>query len=374
MPLVALAQPLPLACRRGARAHCGWGGTVVVALAARARGGTHAAPSPLALPRGSEFASASARVLLCSRVHHATCPPLRDTHSAARARSFKSVTSAVGPLFENEARVTLAAVMRQVCPWLTDHSALLSRSLDRGGNAREADIMCYASGDTFVPCQPLPASGVELATLPAGATFVAPLPPAALPPTAQFSPTDATRCGPHKYFIAEVYSGSQEERMIAKVQQLDTLLAFLMHRWEDQHADIVGPVADITALVGAAALVFSSGDAPRRAALNTAQGIVEQRIAACPNLLRLARAHRFLVVVLDKSQSPNTYGQRAVADHLQLVSDDVQHVSEVVQHVSEVVQHMSEDVSALGLRMSEVLAELRATVMASATTKVGPGT
>ena len=239
--------------------------------------------------------------------------PLPSQYVAA-GRAALSITEVVGPTFEHEAREVLSTVFREVCPWAHDHSALLSRTLDRDGNAREADIMCYIEGDSLGPCTPAPVHGVVVAGFPADAQEAVPLPAVSLPATTRFSPTDATRCGPHKYFLAEVYSGANEARLGDKVQQLETLCDFLKNRWVDQHAG-TDTVADITALVGAAALVYSAGDAPRRAVLGSVQNIVE-RVARGPNLLRLLRARRLLVVVLDKKQSPVSYFQRSMASDM----------------------------------------------------------
>ena len=235
----------------------------------------------------------------------------------------------VGPTFEHEAREVLSTVFREVCPWAHNHSALLSRTLDRDGNAREADVMCYIEGDSLGPCIPLPVHGVAVADFPAVAQEAVPLPAASLPATTRFSPTDATRCGPHKYFLAEVYSGASEAKMTAKVLQLETLCEFLKNRWVDQH-DGVDPVADITALVGAAALVYSAGDVPRRTVLDDVQKLVE-RVATGPNLLRLLRARRLLVVVLDKKQSPATYFQRSMAREMGRLSTVPEEVEAVRQ-------------------------------------------
>ena len=225
-----------------------------------------------------------------------------------------SVSEAAGPTFEHEAREVLSAIFRVLCPWVHDFSPLLSRNLDRGGNAREADVLCYCEGDTLGPCAPARLHGAEV--LPSSRAE-APLPAARLPPGARFSPTDATRLGPHKYFLAEAYSGASRSTMAAKVQQLDTLCAFLKARWVEQHeGEGVAAVTDVTELVGAAALVFSAGDAPRRAVLSDVLALVAAALPTCPNLARLSRAGRLIVLVLEKSQAPNTHFQRAVASNL----------------------------------------------------------
>ena len=230
-----------------------------------------------------------------------------------------SVSEVVGPTFEHEAREVLSSIFREICPWATDVSRLLSRTLDRDGNAREADVMCYVEGDTLGPCAGLPISGVSVVAPEAGAE-APPLPAAALRADARFSPTDATRLGPHKYFLAEVYSGVKEETMQGKVAQLETLCAFLRSRWMDQHADEGGgggapAVIDATQLLGAVALVFSAGDGLRRVILDKALRLVAHT-AVGANLARLRAAGRLLVVVLDKTQSPATFFQRDVAANL----------------------------------------------------------
>jgi hypothetical protein len=125
--------------------------------------------------------------------------------------------------------------------------------------------------------------------------------------------------GPHKYFLAEVYSGQRDSARRDKVLQLETLCERLKLRWQDQQADVEGlpPVSDVTQVVGAAALIFSAGEeGTRKQALQEAQVLVSRRAASCPNLARLARAGRLLVLVLDRSQAPNTLFQRLVASHL----------------------------------------------------------
>ena len=252
-----------------------------------------------------------------------------------------SVSEVVGPTFEHEAREVLSSVFREVCPWATDVSRLLSRTLDRDGNAREADVMCYVEGDALGPCVGAPIYGVAVVAPVAGAA--PPLPAAALRADARFSPTDATRLGPHKYFIAEAYSGANEGTMQSKVVQLETLCAFLRSRWMDQHGGEGGgapAVDDATQLLGAAALVFSAGEAPRRLVLEQAVRIVA-RTAVDANLARLRAAGRLLVVVLDKTQSPATFFQRAVAANLgrlAAIPEDVDAVrSEVAAVRDEVV-------------------------------------
>ena len=232
------------------------------------------------------------------------------------AANLPSVSEAVGPIFEGEARDVMSALFLELCPWATDHSPLLSRTLNRGGNQREADVMCYIEGDTLAPCAALATSGACLVELPNPGLSA--LPPMPLPAGRRFSPTDASRKGPHKYFLAEVYSGHKTRVWAEKVVQLETLCERLKIRWQDQQSEVEGlpPVTDITQVVGAAALIFSVGDGKRLEVLQRAQEKVAHSAAQCPNLARLAVAGRLLVIVLDKSQAPSTFVQRSLALHL----------------------------------------------------------
>jgi hypothetical protein len=277
-----------------------------------------------------------------------------------------SVSDVVGPTFEHEAREALSSVFREVCPWAADVSRLLSRSLDRDGNAREADVMCYVEGDTLGPCASAPAYGVAVVAPVASAA--PPLPAAALRADARFSPTDATRLGPHKYFLAEAYSGANEETRQDKVEQLETLCAFLRLRWMDQHGGEGGggggapAVDDATQLLGAVALVFSAGEMPRRLALDRATSLVA-RTAVGVNLVRLRAAGRLLVLVLDKTQSPATFFQRAVAANLgrlAAIPEDVDAVREEVDAVREEVGAVREEVGAVREEVGAVREEVGA--------------
>ena len=233
-----------------------------------------------------------------------------------------SVSEAVGPTFEQEARDVVSALFRELCPWITDHSPLLSRTLDSDDMQREADIMCYVHGDTLFPCVALAGHGaclVQLLSFP-DKTALLPMP---LPAEQRFSPTDATRMGPHKYFLAEVYSGQREERWKEKAQQLDTLCEFLKSRWQDRHPGMPA-VTDVTQIVGAAALIFSAGASNRKEMLRRAHELVAAHITEqCPSLKRLAAAGRLLVIMLDQSQAPITLFQRSVAMHLESIPEEL---------------------------------------------------
>jgi hypothetical protein len=243
-----------------------------------------------------------------------------------------SVSEAVGPTFEQEARDVVSALFRELCPWTTDHSPLLSRALDSGGVQWEADVMCYVHGDTLAPCVALAGHGACLAELPGPALPA--LPPMPLPADQRFSPTDATRRGPHKHFLAEVYSGQSEVKWAEKAQQLDTLCECLRARWQDRHPGLPA-VTDVTQIVGAAALIFSAGASGRTEVLLRAHALVAAHIAAhCSSLARLAAAGRLLVIVLDKSQAPITLFQRSVATHLENIPEELAGVRREVEKLT----------------------------------------
>ena len=233
----------------------------------------------------------------------------------SRGKSLPSVSQVVGPTFEIEARTVLGNFFRALCPWARGHSALATRKIMHGSSLREADILCCVEGDTLTPCLAQPGEGAGIVELPAPAVYAPALPPLPLPAEEKNSPSDATRKGPHKYFVAEAYSGQSEAKMDEKVVQLETLIEYLKRRWEDRHESVEGlpRVTDITQIVGAAALVFYSSEAARARQLQRAEELVARRAAQLPNLRRLATAGRLVVIVLEMGQAPNTHFQRAMA-------------------------------------------------------------
>ena len=284
--------------------------------------------------------------------------------SSPTPKLLPSVSEAVGPTFEQEARDVLNELFRELCPWTNDHSALLSRTLDSNSMQREADVMCYVHGDTLAPCVAFAGRGASLVESP-GNTLMPALPPMPLPAEVPFSPTDATRIGPHKYFVAEVYSGQREEKWKEKAQQLDTLCAFLMSRWKDRHESM--PVAtDVTQIVGAAALVFSTGTSSRKEMLRWSQKVVSDYIQVhCPNLARLAAAGRLLIIMLDKTQAPITYFQRSVATHLERIPEDLASFRREMSGLPEQVDQLTQGVAGLPEkveRLTQGVAELMASM------------
>ena len=226
-----------------------------------------------------------------------------------------------GPVFEDEARRALEAVLPEAFPWLRTHTRIMCRQLELAdGATKQADLLCHASEGTLLPCISLPEHGLRVVELGDG---VAEPPREALPTPAAlgFAPADGACSGPHKYVLGEAYSGATPERMEDKVAQLDALVGFAVRRWNDRHPDY--PVEDVTQLVGAGALLFCAGSQVRKQALNSATALVARLVggaeggAGCPNLRRLARAGRLVVMVLEKAQCPLTMGQRAVAEQLQ---------------------------------------------------------
>jgi hypothetical protein len=220
-----------------------------------------------------------------------------------------SVTSFAGPMFESEARDALRHIVRDLCPWIGSSSDILTRTLDRDGDRRQADVFFYAQDShPLMACAKVPMSGASVLTLDPS---LAAAPPVAIGAQQSFSPYDSNRKGPHKYVFAEVYSGDKLERRIDKLLQLETLIDFSKVRWESRTARVV---RDITSIIGAAGLIFSAGVAPRADVLAGACAMVQANAGA--HVKRLMQAGRFFVMVLDKSQMPQTGFQRAVAELL----------------------------------------------------------
>ena len=85
-------------------------------------------------------------------------------------------------------------------------------------------------------------------------------------------------------------------------------------------------------------------------ALALALALVAAELATSPNLARLASAGRLLVVVLDKSQAPTTYSQRAFAVRvwaLQGRPEDVEAVKTTVAAVKSMVKDLRIDMQRL---------------------------
>ena len=227
-----------------------------------------------------------------------------------------SATAMVGPTFEAEARDALAAVLPDIFPWLRSHSRVLSRQLELPSEGtREADLLCYTNADSLLPSVSIAVHGVRLIELDDG---VAEPPREALPIPAAlgFSPADRERTGPHKYILGEAYSGAMCSKMEEKVRQLDTLVSYMLRRWNDRSPENIAE--DVTQLVGAGVLVFCAGTQPRRQVLDSAAALVARVVAdaGCPSLRRLAHAGRLVVMVLEQAQCPMTTSQRVVAQQL----------------------------------------------------------
>lgn len=217
----------------------------------------------------------------------------------------RSVTEFAGPAFQAEAITALHNIMGDLCSWLADRVVLQSRDLDSGGDSRNADVFGYIKEENQLPCSSVSGGGLRVLELVPAAAAVAPV---AVGAGQRFSPYEPTRMGPHKYFLAEAYSGELDDRRLSKLVQLETLMGFTKQRWEDRTGDAV---PDITAIIGVAGLVFSAGLEPRIKVLNRVCAMVKED--AGPLTQRLMQAGRFFVMVLDKSQMPNSGFQRQMA-------------------------------------------------------------
>lgn len=217
------------------------------------------------------------------------------------------MTAFAGPAFQAEATVALQHILKNVCPWLAQPSELQYRDIEneQRGTSRDADIFCYIKETSQGQCQSVPTKGLRVVT---AAPLLPAAPPLALPAgQRQFSPYDASRTGPQKYFLAEAYSGENEETREDKLEQLETLIAFTKQRWEDRTGR-PGAVRDITSIIGVAGLVLAAGEESRPTALAQAVTVVKDH--AGPLVKRLMQAGRFFVLVLEKAQMPNTAFQR----------------------------------------------------------------
>ena len=276
-------------------------------------------------PLGSPAAGFGAGAWLVAR----EVAPQHDA-PAAEGGAALSASAMVGPTFEAEARVALEAVLPEVFPWLGSHSRLMSRQLDLPAEGmREADLLCYTDADSLQPSVSIAVHGVRLIEL--GDGVVKP-PREALPIPAGlgFSPADRERSGPHKYILGEAYCGVHGSAMEAKVRQLDTLVSFMLRRWNDRSPE--SGAEDVTQLVGAGVLVFCAGAKPRRQVLDSAAALVARVVAGagCPSLRRLAHAGRLVVMVLEQAQCPLTTSQRAVAERLDRNSEQLAKLTELV--------------------------------------------
>ena len=316
------------------------------------RGGGAGGPQPLPGPISYALAAPRATLDVSAPLGSAQRGRLaggaRGGAAARRARRRGGVGGAVshrhgGATFEAEARVALEAVLPEVFPWLRSHSRLVSRQLELPAEegTREADLLCYTDADSLQPSISSAVRGVRLIEL--GDGVVKP-PREALPIPAGlgFSPADWERSGPQKYILGEIYCGAQGSAMEAKVRQLDTLVSFMLRRWNDRSPE--SSAEDVTQLVGAGVLVFCAGTKPGRQVLDSAAALVARVVAGagCPSLRRLAHAGRLVVMVLEQAQCPlTTTSQRAVAERLG-------HLAAIAEKNSEQMVNLTELVSALG--------------------------
>ena len=200
-------------------------------------------------------------------------------------------------------------ILGDLCPWWAERITLQSRDVS-GGGSRNADVFGYVKEASQGPCSSVPGGGVRVLDM---APALPAAPPVAIPAGERFSPYEPNRQGPHKYFLAEAYSGELPLRRVAKLRQLEALMAFTKKRWEDRTERAV---PDITSIIGVAGLIFSPGMEPRADILREACAMVKDH--AGPLTQRLMQAGRFFVMVLDKLQMPLTCLHRAITTGLAL--------------------------------------------------------
>ncbi len=234
------------------------------------------------------------------------------------ASPLNAVSDVVGPIFESEARSALGHALREVCPWFASISPITTRlELTFGDEKRQADLFSYCAGDSLALCSAAPEAGVYVVWPDASLSPVVEpaLPAAAIGDGDRFSPADASRHGPHKYFVGEAYSGANDVRRREKVRQLETEVEFLMRRFADRSGL---HISDVTSVIGAAAIIFPAEKGLQRS-LQVSKMQMLVRENAGPHLLRLARAGRLLLVLLSLDQAPLTAAQRDTAVSLRQI-------------------------------------------------------
>ena len=258
----------------------------------------------------------------------------------------QSVTAMAGPTFEAEAQAALEAALPEVFPWLRSCSRPVPRHLEPPSEgAREAGLLCVTDADSLLPSLSSAVHGVRLIELGDGVVeppceaLPTPAGPPGCPPAAG---ERSSASGPRKCILGEAYSGAQAGKMEAKVAQLDTLVGYMLRRWNDRSPDC--RAEDVTQLVGAGVLVFAAGTQPRRQALDSAAALVARVVAGagCPSLRRLARAGRLVVMVLEQAQCPLTTSQRALAAGLDRLDAAAEKNSEQLEKLTELVLALGE--------------------------------
>lgn len=239
-----------------------------------------------------------------------------------------SASELAGPAFEGEARVEICHVLRESCPWMSDHSALLSRHLHNGGHRRLADIFCCVTEASQAASVSVPLNGLRVLLPDAATGALPPAPAVAIPPAQALSPIDATCTGPLKYFVAEAYSGNSDRARLDKLYQLETLVHVIVARWNDGQGAALPAVNDPTAVVGTAGLVFSATSERRAAVLDAACNMVQDNAGA--GVRRLIQAGRFFVMVLDRSQTPLTNMAREQQKQRHLIASIPEEVANLV--------------------------------------------
>ena len=197
--------------------------------------------------------------------------------------------------------------MRDVFPWSGGFATQMDRRSglgNRAGATKQADLHCFVQ-DSGGPCIPQLLSGVAVVRPPGFAGMWAPV--ASAPPT--LSPLRGPSA-PSKHIIGEAYSGRKESMRVGKVAQLDALLRHMLQRFEETCGQ---REVDVTAIIGAAVLVFNGAFGSRRDELERHVALVEQRLPQHPLLARLAACGRLVVMALEQAQAPNSFFQRTMA-------------------------------------------------------------
>lgn len=268
----------------------------------------------------------------------------------------------------------LVSALPVSCGFISTRSELVTRLLSDDSSSRQADVFCYFDELSQAASASAPDYGMRVIRLPV--PFAASSPALPAPSDLAFSAYMPSRQGPQKLLLAEAYSGFDQDERISKVHQLESLLQFAVQRRRDPElaavpAELPGrsnraqrkhvrklreaielKYADITCLVGIALLCFSAGSDPRAVQLDRADALVRSQLGRCPGLTRLAAAGRLLVVVLDRTQTPATFNQRAVAAELALSRAEQRRLALALQRQETMLQQLRESLATIIARLS----------------------
>jgi hypothetical protein len=227
--------------------------------------------------------------------------------------------------FKDEARKALESCKHDFCPWANSITAVSARGLHDDGDevyAYEGSLVAYCEEENAGACCDVllsdlkgvqvvwPTADQSAPAAPTAATAIVADDAAGSSSSAitPIKPSLPVKGMPRKYLFGEAYSGTDREKMRDKVAQLETMLHCLVRRSQDRYPDVV--ITDVTEVVGAAVLVFCADIHTNVRKTVLADGVSILRAHMGPTLRRLSEAGRLAVMVLSKSEAPQTFTYR----------------------------------------------------------------